>query len=98
MANIDIELYLSQMMKFFEENPTELKTLIGECDKTLFFEKIKEQCFLNLEKGDDIVLTQTQLIDIVRALVESGMIITKQPDEDLEMAVMDTSFGRIYLN
>jgi hypothetical protein len=98
MANIELDLYLSQMMKFFEENPNELKTLIGECDKALFFDKIKEQCFLNLEKGEDIILTQTQLIDIVRGLVAGGMIITKQPVDDVELAVQETSFGRIYLN
>ena len=47
MANIEKELYLSQMMKFFEENPNELKTLIGECDKALFFDKIKLLIELN---------------------------------------------------
>lgn len=98
MANIEIQLYLSQMMKFFEDNPKELITLIGNCNKALFFEKIKEQCFSNLEKGDDIILTQTQLINIVRELVAEGKIITKQPVEYLEMSVQYTDFGKIYLN
>jgi hypothetical protein len=98
MDKIDIELYLNQMMKFFDENPNELKTLIGNCEKALFFEKIKEQCFSNLENGDDIILTKTQLIDVVRNLVITGDVITKQPIEYLEMSVEYTNFGKIYLN
>ena len=98
MSNLDIELYLSQLMKFFEENPTELKTLIGDCDKALFFEKIKEQCFFNLEKGDDVILTQTQLINVVRDLVSIGHIKVKEPIEDIVGAFQDTNLGRIYLN
>ena len=65
MKNIDVEIYVSQLISFFETNPNDLITLIGESVKEKFFDKIKKQCYKNAEDGDEISLTQKQIIDIV---------------------------------
>jgi len=63
--NIDVEIYIKNFVNFFENNPNELIELIGNELKEVFYSKVKEQCYKNLELGEDIVLTQKQLIDIV---------------------------------
>jgi hypothetical protein len=65
MKNIDVEIYVSQLISFFETNPNDLITLIGESVKEKFFHKIRKQCYKNAEDGDEISLTQKQIIDIV---------------------------------
>jgi len=65
MKNIDVEIYVSQLISFFETNPNDLITLIGESVKEKFFDKIRKQCYKNAEDGDEISLTQKQIIDIV---------------------------------
>ena len=65
MKNIDVEIYVSKLISFFETNPNDLITLIGESVKEKFFDKIKKQCYKNAEDGDEISLTQKQIIDIV---------------------------------
>jgi hypothetical protein len=39
--------------------------LIGDTLKEVFYDKVKEQCYKNLDNGEEITLTQKQLIDIV---------------------------------
>jgi len=63
--NIDVEIYIKNFVNFFENNPNELIELIGNELKEVFYSKVKEQCYKNLELGEDIVLTKKQLIDIV---------------------------------
>ena len=65
MKNIDVEIYLNQLISFFEKNPNDLSNLIGDSLKTEFFDKIRTQCYKNAEDGDEISLTQKQIIDIV---------------------------------
>jgi len=63
--NVDVEIYIKNFVNFFENNPNELMDLIGDALKEVFYEKVKEQCYKNLDNGEDIVLTQKQLIEIV---------------------------------
>jgi hypothetical protein len=65
MKNIDVEIYLNQLISFFDKNPNDLMVLIGDTFKDLFYEKVREQCLKNLDSGDEISLTQQQIIDIV---------------------------------
>jgi hypothetical protein len=39
--------------------------LIGDTLKEVFYDKVKEQCYKNLDNGEEITLTQKQLIEIV---------------------------------
>ena len=63
--NIDVEIYIKNFINFFESNPNELIELIGDELKEVFYDKVKEQCYKNLDNGEDLVLTQKQLIEIV---------------------------------
>jgi len=63
--NIDVEIYIKNFVNFFESNPNELIELIGDELKEVFYDKVKEQCYKNLDNGEEITLTQKQLIDIV---------------------------------
>ena len=64
MSKVDIEIYVSNMVKFFEQNPDELSKLIPLDKKLAFFDKIKKTSFFNKDTGVDFVLTRQQLIDI----------------------------------
>ena len=63
--NIDVEIYIKNFINFFENNPNDLLDLIGNELKEVFYDKVKEQCYKNLDNGEEITLTQKQLIDIV---------------------------------
>jgi hypothetical protein len=63
--NIDVEIYIKNFVNFFESNPNELMDLIGDTLKEVFYDKVKEQCYKNLDNGEEITLTQKQLIEIV---------------------------------
>ena len=41
MDEIDITIYLNNFKKFFNQNPGELKNLIGQADKERFFEEVE---------------------------------------------------------
>jgi hypothetical protein len=62
--NLDVEIYMSNVIKFFNENPKDLLNFVSLERKDEFFNKIKEVAEKNAEKGEEIVLTQQQFIDI----------------------------------
>lgn len=65
MKNVDIEIYMNQFINFFESNPNDLIDLIGDTLKETFFEKVRMRCIDNYEKGEDISLTNRQMMEIV---------------------------------
>lgn len=96
MKNVDIEIYLNQLINFFENNPNDLMILIGDLQKDEFYKKLRERCEKNLEEGKDIVLSKDQIVSIVVNLKIPE--ITKQKQKHLDMVVQKTSFGNIILN
>ena len=94
MKNVDVEIYLNQFISFFDKNPNDLIELIGDINKDMFYKKVEEQCYKNFDNGDDISLTQTQLIDIVVSIKKVGQV-----DEDKIIGTFQkTKFGMISLN
>ena len=93
MKNIDCEIYISQMITFFENNPGDFMDLVGDVQKEDFYQKIREQSLKNLEEGNDYVLTKQQIIDIVVEL--------KVPELNdrlkIEKHIFKTKFGVIIL-
>ena len=65
MKNVDVEIYLNQLIGFFDKNPNDLIDLIGDLLKETFYEKVREQCIKNSEQGGEVSLTQKQIINIV---------------------------------
>jgi hypothetical protein len=91
--NIDVEIYIKNFINFFENNPNELLELIGDALKEVFYEKVKEQCYKNHNNGDEITLSQKQLIDIVVKLKKGDVKIALTNG-----VFQQTKFGLISLN
>ena len=96
MKNVDIEIYISNLITFFDKNPNDLMDLIGDLQKEEFFVKLKEKCELNLKEGKDIILTKDQIIETVLEL----KIPTTLEDKisKVKAVIQKTKFGDIILN
>ena len=91
--NIDVQIYISQIKTFFDENPNELVSLIGDTDPGKFFIEMEKMALMNYEKGEDVQLTQNQMLEILVELnTEERMVIDKFAP------ISETKFGTIYLN
>jgi len=98
MKNIDVELYISQLVSFFENNPNDLIELIGNLQKEEFYKKLKEQSLKNLDKGEDHVLTRNQIINIVVELKIPELFSQDNPKQVVEGYIEKTKWGNIILN
>ena len=65
MKNVDVEIYINQFITFFNNNPNDLIELIGDVLKDDFYDRVKQQSLDNIENGEDVSLTQKQIISIV---------------------------------
>ena len=95
MNNVDIEIYLSQIKTFFNENPEQLLKLLGQANAEDFFKGVKKIALENAVKGEDIQLTNNQMIQLVVDLNKP-----KQKVQTTEVLVpyINHRFGKIYLN
>jgi hypothetical protein len=96
MKNIEVDIYMNQFIGFFDKNPKELTELIGNIDKDIFFQKIREQCIKNLEKDGEPSLKRDEIIQIIVHLHRNDNLIPKVVD--LEEIFQNTKFGKICLN
>lgn len=96
MGKVEVDIYMNQLISFFENNPNDLMDLIGNENKTDFYKRVKEQCFINLNKSDDVSLTKQQLIDIVVDM--KGKTNPKSDILTIQGKVLKTKFGDIFLN
>jgi hypothetical protein len=94
MKNVEVEIYLNQFITFFDNNPNDLIDLIGDVLKETFYEKVREQSYKNFEEGNDVSLTNSQLINIVVELKKVDEIKPELIDKVFEY----TNFGLICLN
>lgn len=90
----EVEIYLNQFVSFFEKNPNDLLSLIGDSLKEDFFEKVREKSIVNFKNGEDVSLTQKQIIDVVVELKKP----TKEENTQIENIIFNTKFGEIILN
>lgn len=97
MSRVDIDIYINQLIKFFETNPNDLMDMIGELDKDEFYTLLKERATLNYDKGDDITLTQDQIIDVVLKLKNKD-INNKKLVIIINKVFQSTKHGLIGLN
>jgi hypothetical protein len=91
--NIDVEIYMSNIIKFFKENPQELLNLVPESKKNEFFDKVRESAINNSDKGDEVSLTRQQLIDICVEINDKPKEIAKKSN-----IIIPTIFGDYCLN
>lgn len=96
MKNVDVEIYINQFITFFENNPNDLLQLIGDVLKEDFYERVKQQSLENHNNGEDVALTQTQIISIVVQLKESQ---NQEVDMDkIKSLIYHTQFAHFSLN
>lgn len=92
--NVDLEIYLNNIIKFFKNNPKDLLSLVPKEMEQEFYEKIRMRASLNYDEGLNIVLTQKQILEICVELNKK-----KQGDEKIDERIFkSTSFGVICLN
>jgi hypothetical protein len=97
MRNIDCEVYIRQLITFFEKNPNDLIDLIGDLQKDEFYDLLREQCDENSKNGDHII-TRDQMINIVLKLKLPEIVKDEESKEVVASYVMKTKWGEIILN
>jgi hypothetical protein len=55
--SLDVEIYMAQLIEFFEKNPNDLMALIGDLQKDEFYQKLRDKCENNFKEGKEIVLS-----------------------------------------
>ena len=96
--NVDVEIYMYNIVKFFKSNPKDLLNLVPKEKEEEFYDKIREVAIENSDKGEDAPLTQKQMIDICVILNGKTPKEDKVIEEKLESYIMGTKFGPIFLN
>jgi hypothetical protein len=92
--NVDVEIYVNNIVSFFKSNPKDLLSLIPKEREKEFYDKIREVAIQNDKKGEDAPLSKKQIIDICVLINKEKNII----EEKLESYMMNTKFGVIFLN
>lgn len=98
MGNVDCEIYIRQLITFFESNPNDLMMLIGTGQKQEFFDKLREQCEKNSQESDDHIITKQQMIDIVLQLKMPELVNSEESIEKIQAFIQKTKWGDIILN
>ena len=98
MKNLEVDLYITQFRGFFDKNPNELMTLIGDVLAEDFFKRVEEQCYKNLENGNEVSVTRQQLIDIIVDLKSDESEFEKDLNNSIKKVFEHTKFGDICLN
>jgi hypothetical protein len=96
--NVDVEIYMNNIVKFFKSNPKDLLNLVPKEREEDFYNRIREVAIENSDNGEDAPLTQKQMIDICVVLNGKTPKEDKVVEEKLESYIMGTKFGPIFLN
>ena len=91
--SVDVEIYMSNLIKFFKQNEKDLLNLVPKIMEQKFYDRIREVAFSNFEKGEDVTLTQKQMIEICAEL--NGKPIN---EKKLKAVMVETPFGYYSLN
>jgi hypothetical protein len=87
---IDVEIYMTNVIKFFKENPNDLLNLVSKDKEQFFYKKVKEAATKNYEKGEDVILTHSQILDLCSEI--------NQSKEKEIHGIQKTIFGNLFLN
>lgn len=88
---VDVTIYVSNLKKFFSDNPQDLANLIPEKMFDEFFVKVEQIAILNLEGGKEIPLTRQQLIDLCVKL-------NGNPPKKGDEVFVELAYGKFFLN
>lgn len=73
--NVDIEVYLSGLIKFFKDNPKDLFSLVPKEKENDFYSMLRKFSCKNYDNGEDYVLTRNQILEICVQLNDSKKIL-----------------------
>lgn len=90
--NVEVEIYLNNIIKFFKQNPNDLLTLIPKEKEEDFYTQIRNIALNNIQEGREPTLTQRQMIDICREINSSVLKIL------YDFPHQQSKFGPICLN
>ena len=93
--SVDVEIYMNNIIKFFRENPKDLLNLVPKSKEEDFYKKIRETAIQNYEKGEEISLTQSQMIELC---VELNGKSKKNSENSVNHLFVQTKFGEYCLN
>jgi hypothetical protein len=112
--NVDVEIYMNNIIKFFKENPNDLLNLVPKTKEEEFYFKLREVANQNYEKGEEVNLTKNQIIIICAELhgkskkTEKESLELKTINEllndekyqelNIEKLIINTPFGNYSLN
>jgi hypothetical protein len=88
---VDVTIYVSNLKKFFSDNPQDLANLIPEKMFDEFFVKVEQIAILNFEGGKEIPLTRQQLIDLCVKL-------NGNPPKKGDEVFVELAYGKFFLN
>lgn len=93
--SVDVEIYMNNILKFFRENPEDLQNLVPKNKEQEFYKRVRETAIVNFTKGEEVGLTQPQMIDIC-------VKINKRAEETIydstDHLFIKTKFGNYCLN
>ena len=93
--NVDAEIYIKQVFHFFDTNPDQLETLIGQLSKEKFYERIISKVYEHVDSGSqELELTRQEMVDIIRDLYTE----TLNPTKTIKSPFVETPFGLVCLN
>ena len=95
MANVDIEIYMTNFIGFFKKNPDHLKLLIGTIDSEIFYEEVRKLATNNFDSEKEIAPTRNQLISLLVSLNQDKK--EDQIKKDIQ-PFMDHHMGKIFMN
>lgn len=91
--SVDVEIYMSNIINFFRKNEKDLLNLVPKTMEEKFYQKIREVPNTNFEKGNEVFLTQKQMIEICAEL-NGKPIVNKK----IKALMVKTNFGFYSLN
>ena len=74
--NVDIEVYLSGIIKFFKDNPKDLLSLVPKDKEDDFYSMLRKFSSENHDKGEDYILTRNQILEICVQLNDPKKLLT----------------------
>ena len=102
IMNVDIEIYLSGIIKFFKENQKDLLSLVPKDKEEDFYLMLRKYSSDNYDKGEDHVLTRNQILEICvqlndpkKVLRDAKLIEVNELDElksRLDKALIDEEY------
>ena len=108
--SVDVEIYMNNIIKFFRENPNDLLNLVPKNKEEVFYRMLREEAIKNYEKGEEVNLTQKQIIEIcaeIRGKLKKNSEPRKIGDilkdmdlqnQTIDKIIVNTPFGNYSLN